>query len=371
MRDARSGQAVDAARPSQRAADRRRERVDAGVAELLIWLEDQVSTGLARLRPEAYRRFDAMGARLVDAQAPGLAARVRALAGVTASGPGWNERLLAELALLHALSRAHQRLADLPDDLAVTVRSHVGYPTRKASVLEGPAVSDAWYVIGRRDEADGVLTTRRTWLIGGRTGCPALVLSFAARGERLDDSLVVGTVVLADLHFYPGSLPLRALVGAVHGVLGAGGADPSDDPRTQGPPPPPPAMTVTQARRRWSACLARDPWVRRTAVVVSVAPVMAPGNPDAGADRSAPEPVRWRDAAGEELVEAPRPAGRTDSGRAATGWVEPPEPCWAALAVGGGAPVPLCAELADDGLTPLAVWTSGGAVPAPPARERA
>lgn len=80
-----AGSAAPSPRP---AARRRRDRVDAGVAELLIWLEDQLTTGLARLQSQASARFDAMAARLVDAQAPGLAGRVRALAEVTASGPG-------------------------------------------------------------------------------------------------------------------------------------------------------------------------------------------------------------------------------------------------------------------------------------------
>ncbi len=375
MEDGPRGPArITAPSPRIGTAQRRRERVDAGVAELLVWLEDQLATGLARLQPEAYRRFDAMGARLVDAQAPGLAGRVRGLAAVTASGAGWNARLLAELALLHALARAHQRLDDLPEALAETVRSHVGYPVRKVSVAQAPAVSDAWYVIGRRDESDGVLTTRRTWLVGGRTGRPALVLSFATRGERLDDRLVVGTVVLADLHFYPGSLPTRALLGTVHGVLdGAGEAPPA--PGTPGTPPPPPAMTVAQARRRWSACLERDPWVRRTALVLSVAPSRSPG----GAGRSEGT-TSWRDAAGDVLVEAaprfggptgPGAAGRPGVSRPSAGWTQAPDLRWVALAVGGGAPVPLCAEVGDGGLTPLAVWAPSGAITAPTSREPA
>ncbi len=372
----------------------RRARVNAGIRELLIWLEDQLSTGLARLQPEAYRRFDTMGARLVDAQAPGLATRVRALVGVVASGPGWNDRLLAELAQLYSLARAHQRLDELPESLAATVRTHVGYPVAKASVLAGPAVTDAWYVIGRRDEYDGVLATRRTWLLGGRTSRPALVLSFAARGQRLDDSLQVGTMVLADLHFYPGSLPLRALVGTWHGVLdldepglpdGSGRPEaprPANTPllaNGPGPPAPPPAMTLAQVRRRWATCVERDPWVRRCAVVVAVAPAQAraahgshppndavPNDPVPNA-AAADAPVVWRDADGDVIPQAVTTGAgswpatmRPRSG--VPGTPTAVDLRWVALAVGGGDPVPLCAEIDDRGLTPLAVWTPDGAL---------
>ena len=43
-----------------------------------------------------------MAARMVDAQAPGVAAALRGLSGAASGGPG---RLLAEYALLHLLIR--------------------------------------------------------------------------------------------------------------------------------------------------------------------------------------------------------------------------------------------------------------------------
>ena len=58
-----------------RTAARRRERVTSGLAELDVWLHDQVRTGIAGASADAYRRFDGMAARMVDAQAPGVAAR--------------------------------------------------------------------------------------------------------------------------------------------------------------------------------------------------------------------------------------------------------------------------------------------------------
>ena len=353
-----AGSAAPSPRP---AARRRRDRVDAGVAELLIWLEDQLATGLARLQSQAFVRFESMAARLVDAQAPGLAGRVRALAEVTASGPGWNDRLLAELAQLYALATAHQQLDLLDAPLAATVRSHIGYPTAKASVLSLSPVPDAWYVIGRHDTTEGVLSTRRTWLVGGHTGRTALVLSFATRAGRLDDTLRVGTTVLADLHFYTASLPLRALIGTWHGVLGESFGE---SPEQAGPAPParrPPAMSIAQARRCWSACLERDPWVGRTAMVLAVAPARGPEPSQHGA---AMAPQLWRDAAGDVF---PETGGTSIEPTRATG-ADPhaADLRWVALAIGGGEPVTLCAEVSDRGLTPMAVWGTEGSIATAP-----
>ena len=74
----------------------RAERVAAGLDELDQWLRDQVRTGIAGLGQGGYRPLDRMAARMVDAQAPGVAGMLRALPGELA-GEGWPARLLEQL----------------------------------------------------------------------------------------------------------------------------------------------------------------------------------------------------------------------------------------------------------------------------------
>jgi hypothetical protein len=70
-------------------------------------------------------------------------------------------------------------MADLPEDLAASVRMRVGLPIATESVLAGPALRDHWQVHGVRDEIEDQLTVRRAWLRGVTTLRPVLVLSFA------------------------------------------------------------------------------------------------------------------------------------------------------------------------------------------------
>ena len=205
-------------RAAQRRAQSREEKVMAGVAELQQWLSDQVRHGIAGLESSGYRHFEPVAARLIDAQAPGLAGAVRRLATIPSSGAGWEERTLAEMAMLHMLAGAADRLDTLPPDLAATVRSRLGHQVTTEQVLAGTPVRDVWQVIGARDLTEDRLVARRVYLIGRDTGQEALVLSFAAPGQVLSADLVVGTCVEADLCFYPGSLSLRALVSARHGA---------------------------------------------------------------------------------------------------------------------------------------------------------
>jgi hypothetical protein len=62
-------------------ARQRIRRIVAGMEELDRWLSDLVHRGLGHVQDEPYSFWDNMGARLVDAQAPGAASRVRGLPG--------------------------------------------------------------------------------------------------------------------------------------------------------------------------------------------------------------------------------------------------------------------------------------------------
>lgn len=296
---------------ARKRTERREARVAAGVEELDRWLLDQVRTGLTGLRQGGYGHVEPVAARMVDAQAPGLASALRRLPGVAARRSDWTGGLLEELGLLRLAVTGHRALDRLPAGLAASVRREVGYPVAKEDVLAGPAVADRWLVVGRRDEDDDRLSVRRVWLRGSGTGRPAVVLSFAAAGQSLDASLVPGTAVDADLHFYPGAAPLRALVGERRGapgpVDGLGGG------------------SLDDAAAQFAAVVAADPWTDAWPVVLAgVTPVPGSG--------------RWlvRDAAGRRV---PLLAGER----------------YRLLAVSGGHPVTLAAEWTPRGLRALSV----------------
>jgi len=253
---------------------------------------------------------------MVDAQAPGLAERLRALASVPHSGVGWDGRLLEEYALLRLLAVAYRRQAELPPPLQATVRSRIGFSRRQADVLAGgQPVRDHWQVLGRRDLEQDRIRARRTWLQGRTTGRPALVLSFAPAGQSLDDTLRVGTDADADLVFYPGAVPLRAIVQARHDVPDGG---------------PPPGDTIAGLLAAIAAALAGDPWLESWPAVLEVTPARSPV-------------PALSDVAGHAL---PLHPGAGD--------------CWPLFAISGGHPVTVAGEWTPRGLWPLTVWDEGG-----------
>ena len=301
---------------AQRRAEQREARVATGLVELDRWLCDQVRQGLAASQRAGYRHWDDIAARMVDAQAPGLAERLRALAAVPYSGTGWEGRLLEEYALAWLLAAAGRDQAGLPPPLRDTVRSRVGFTVRQAEVLASATpVRDFWQVLASRDLDQDRIRTRRVWLRGRDTGRAALVLSFAAVGQSLDDSLAVGTEVDADLAFYPAAVPLRALLATRRDTF---------------PGRPPPGDTVTGLLAGYAAALGEDPWLDTWPVVLEATPARAP------------LPSLY-DAADDAV---PLHPGAGD--------------CWTLFALSGGEPLTVAGEWTPRGLWPLTAWDQGG-----------
>jgi len=305
-----------------RRAEQRENKVASGLAELHRWLCDQVRQGLAGSQQAGYRHWDDIAARMVDAQAPGLAERLRGLAMVPHSGAGWDGRLLEEYALLRLLILAYGQQGDLAPPLRESVRSRIGFTVRQADVLaSGERVRDRWQVLGRRDLDADRLRSRRMWLRGRTSGRSALVLSFAVAGQSLDDSLIVGTEVDADLAFYPAAVPLRALVAVTHGQALASG---------------PAGGTVADLLVSWAKALGADPWLDTWPVVLAATPVTP-----AGSGRPC-----LLDGRGDALPLHPGAGG-----------------CWPLYALSGGGPLTVAGEWSPRGLWPLTAWDQTGAVP--------
>jgi SWIM zinc finger len=341
-----SGTVKDEAAAARR-AQQRAQRVANGLAELQSWLEDQVLVGLSATSAAAghghgYGHANEVAARMVDAQAPGVAAVLRGLSEVPASGEGWPGRLLAEYGQLHLLARAHQRLGALPPDLAATVRSRIGYPASRQDVLAGPAVTDHWAVLGVRDLLDGKVPGRRIWLRGRDSGRWAMLLTFAAPagagGWQDPDTarLRPGTELYASLHYYPGQPALRAAAGERH-------AQPV---RAQRPVP---GGDVDALLAGYAAGLEQDPWLTVWPALLTGTPVPPGAGGLSGAGRPGdgrPQADRWRliDRTGAALPLAER------------------ESLWTLLAVSAGHPVTVAGEWHAGGLLPLAVWHGDRAV---------
>jgi hypothetical protein len=308
-----------AAAAAEKRAASRESKINDGLCDLGVWIEDLVRTGFASLpgRPSSF--WETPAARLVDAQAPGLARRVAALDGITATGEGWPARLLRETALLHLAREGWSRLAALPESTRADLRSVIGFTVSQQELLAQPGIRDRWCVVGQRIEEEERLRTQRTWLFGENTKRAALVLSFSAGpNQPLDVTLVPGTTIEAELVFYPSAAPLRAVVKERHGA-----------PITSTPALP--HTTVAQANQFAAGMLAANLWIERVPLGLrAVIPLRVPNG--------------WWvvDADGHGL-----PLSLFEA------------QAWVLYAVAGGEAVGLAGEWDGEQLRPLSLWAEG------------
>ncbi|WP_173476349.1 SWIM zinc finger family protein [Streptomyces sp. 150FB] len=302
---------------ARRRAERRSTRITAGATELEQRLTDLLRGGLATAEQSGYGLWEETAARMVDAQAPGLAGRVRELGAIPGSGPNWPVRLLEESALLHLLDQAWLGVDRLPEPLATTVRTRVGLP----SSATGTPVRDHWLILAQYDTTDGKLLTRRAWLYGRDSGRTALVLAFGAAGRSPQLALPVGQTVDAEIVPHAGAGQLRA---DWAGQLGA--PLPVDS--------PPPGGSVADAVEAYGRALRDDPWLDSWPVTLGdVIPV-----PRAG------EGWQVADADGTSALPVTAAAAQRSG-------------LWKLAALSGGGPVTVFGECGHRGFNPLAAWS--------------
>ncbi|WP_194924625.1 SWIM zinc finger family protein [Catenulispora pinisilvae] len=311
--------AADPEGVAKRAAQRA-ERIGNGLADLDRWLADQIAAGLSDPATLSYGAVDPVAKRLVDAQASGVAGRVRTLPGTrSAAGDAWPDAVLAEFSRLHLLCQAWTRLADLPPTMQDTVRRRIGISVDTDTVRrDGERVAGRWHVLGSRDRAAEKLTERRIWLRDAESGRLAMLLAFGAMQQAPTLALPVGAVYRAEMAFHSEALPLRAQMETGEVVTTDTAAAPAGG-------------TLQAAAEEFAAALAVDPWQEGWPVVIA----------DAVPDRTG------------ELADA--------QGRRVP-LISDETALWRLLAVSGGHPVTLFGEYTDAGLEPLTVWADGSAV---------
>jgi len=303
--------APDPARAETTRRDRDRA-VAEGLAELSLWLRDQVESGLSEVPDRGYAHWDRMAERLVDAKAAGAAALVSDLPAL-ARHRDWPTRVLERFAYLHLLAEAHRAREHIPGVLRAAVHTRAGVTARADEVLaSGERATDTWTVLARsetEDPASGV-TSRRVWLRGRTHGRTVMTLVHVREPGALAPGPAPGTGIEAEFALYPD----RRRAAEVS----------SGDP---GPAPVPPGSTVAAALDTHAARLAEDPWLQGSLVVLAqVAP--------------ARHGKEWylADLSGDALpLDAPDP--------------------WRLLAVTGGRPATVAGEWSPTGgFTPLTVW---------------
>ncbi|MFT3735204.1 MAG: SWIM zinc finger family protein [Rhodocyclaceae bacterium] len=290
-------------------------RMSSGLDDLARWLGDRLRQGLASM-PTELAQWEAMATRMVDAQLPGVAYRLRLISAAVDKGEGWPARVLAGMGRLQLLIEAFARIDSLPAAVQADVRNALGLSAdRDAVIATGERVSDDWLVEAQASDEEGRLWVRRVWLRGQQSGRSALLLDYAHGGRRFEQSWVTGTVSAMTLAYFPGNAPLRALVVGDQSLR---------------PASPQAALGFDAALDALSVMAAANPWQSPLPLRVDDG---VPVRDDAG----------WGLLLGGQRLPLKL---RDDDG-------------WQLVAESGGAPLPMSGEWDGESLRPLSAWRDG------------
>lgn len=266
-RPASAAPAASAAPPDPEAqAARRAERLakmDAGGEEFSRWLADAMRSGLADAMRRPTSWWDGAAARLVDAQMPGLAERVRDTAADVAHGITPAD-LLERIGVWWTMVRAWSHRDALAPALYADLQTSLGWPIPTAEVRSGEIRDGWWTVAGSHRDESGRLTQQRTWLRAAGSGEFFMVLDTAGPGQSLGVPHLAGAGLNARLGVYPGSPPAR--------VLFVDPPEPDGTVTRLGP-----GTTVSAAFADAAAAVARVPWRDRHPVVLDDVALGGPG----------------------------------------------------------------------------------------------
>lgn len=262
-RAARPGRSSTPADPEARAKRlaERQSLMTSGMADFSLWLADVVRGGTVQARRQPLAWWDATAARLIDAQLPGLAGRVRSMGSEVNRRDDWADHLLGELGRWWSAVKAWERWDDLDERTRADLRTYVGWAQATEDVRAGETVADRWLVLGAHRSDHGRLQEQRTWLHGGTHGQIVQVLDFAAGGAALPIPHLAGSVLEATLALYPGSRPRRALF-AGEPVAGSE------------PAAPPDGGSLDDALSELAAVWLENPWGSRIPTVLAEAALL-------------------------------------------------------------------------------------------------
>jgi len=210
-KEAKEKKPVDAKAQQKRAAARTK-KVEAGLEELRLWLKDMIRTGILQVPNDPYNFTKNITARMVDAQAGGLARQLRSIDQINFYAEGWQKQLTKQLANLYLITEAYQRLDQLTPALQQDIKSLIGWNIPKEEVLSQEGIQDEWMILSRTIEEEEKLQTERVWVYGKNSKRFGLLLNFYAFNQIPAHSFLAGQVLKAELVAYPAAYPLRMML---------------------------------------------------------------------------------------------------------------------------------------------------------------
>jgi SWIM zinc finger len=201
----------------QKRIETREKKISAGIEELNVWLKDTIRTGIMNVPKDIYNFNTNITARMVDAQATGLANQLRSIQQINFYEDGWQKQLTKKLATIYFLANVYQS-NNMDAEWIEELNTHIGWTKSKDEVLAQEEIHDHWIVLSKTTEEENNLISDKTWLLGKQTNQFGLLLNFYPKNQLPELIHTVGSTIDAVCNFYPSIVPMRLLIKKQHSV---------------------------------------------------------------------------------------------------------------------------------------------------------
>lgn len=190
------------------------DNVESGIDELVTFMKDVIRQGTAQIQSKPVSYFQERAARLIDAQAPGLANRVIDLSAT--AGGDWQGNMLAGLGQLFLICKAFEQAKNnaVPELLKHDIYTAIGFNQSQEELLknEENRLDGLFCLLGQTVTQEDRLRVQRSYFYHIESGNLALVLDFAHGISPFARVMVPGSFYQASLVYFKSSTPLRALI---------------------------------------------------------------------------------------------------------------------------------------------------------------
>jgi hypothetical protein len=193
----------------------RTELMSSGIEELDLWLKDLVRQGLANVGFANSKFWENAAAKFKDAKLSKVAYSIRELGENSAKSVDSSQETAMGIGELSLLVSAFRNLPQLDEDMQEEIFNTIGRIVKKSDVLErGTSVKDKWLVLAENETFSlDYIQERRVWLQGIESKKTAMIQDFLFPGANsYEQQFLVGSILDAELAFYPASFQQRAII---------------------------------------------------------------------------------------------------------------------------------------------------------------
>lgn len=188
----------------------REQKVEQGLDELESWMKDIIRTGIKHMPTQQYTLFQHIVARMVDAQASGVANQLRDISEINYYSHNWETEFMKQFSLLYFLVQAYRNRAALPTEWQQELRGRLGWNTNKEELAALPLRECSWSVLRVERNPFDKLIAEKTWLLNLDTHEIAYQLQFFMPQQASSMQMyAIGLVLKAKTVHYPGRASLR------------------------------------------------------------------------------------------------------------------------------------------------------------------